>query len=330
MKLLFVFTGGTIGSTQNGDVISSDAEKSYKIIDAYNARYGIDFEYDTVEPYTELSENNTGWHIKKLVGCLTDNASKGYDGIIVTHGTDTLQYSAAAIGYCLGLDSLPICMVSANYPIENEKSNAMDNLHGAVSFIRQGGGRGAFVVYRNANSNVVRVHRATRLIGPKAYSDDVSSVRGVVYGCFDDDFKFNKNNDYSERADEIEPLDVSAIEEACREIMVLSTYPAMVYPQIPDEVRCIILNTYHSGTLNTNARETVDFLKEANARNIKVYATGISDGAQYSSASVFDELGIVPIKNLSPVSAYIKLWLSITMKKDSAEVIQKSICGDIA
>ena len=76
MKLLFVFTGGTIGSTQNGDVISSDAEKSYKIIDAYNARYGIDFEYDTVEPYTELSENNTGWHIKKLVGCLTDNASK--------------------------------------------------------------------------------------------------------------------------------------------------------------------------------------------------------------------------------------------------------------
>ena len=43
-----------------------------------------------------------------LVRTVKENADKGYDGIIVTHGSDTLQYSAAAIGYCMGLESLPI------------------------------------------------------------------------------------------------------------------------------------------------------------------------------------------------------------------------------
>ena len=88
-------------------------------------------------------------------------------------------------------------------------------------------------------------------------------------------------------------------------------------------------NTYHSGTLNTKAQATVDFLNMARDKNITVYATGISDGAQYSSAQEFDRLSIVPIKNLSPVSAYVKLWLLSSMKKEPAEFINLSICGDI-
>ena len=152
MKLLFIFTGGTIGSTQSGNFISVDSNKSYLIIDAYSKQYNVDFEYDVLEPYTELSEYNGGWHIRSLVSCIKQNASKGYDGIIVAHGSDTLQYSAAAIGYCLGKCSLPICLVAANSPIENPTSNALDNLHGAISFIKQGGGSGTFVIYRNAKA----------------------------------------------------------------------------------------------------------------------------------------------------------------------------------
>ena len=70
MRILFVFTGGTIGSTQRGEVISTDDEKKYKLIEAYKAKHSLDFEYDLVEPYTELSENNTGWHIRMLIGCI--------------------------------------------------------------------------------------------------------------------------------------------------------------------------------------------------------------------------------------------------------------------
>ena len=329
MKLLFVFTGGTIGSTQIGNVISADSEKSYKIIDEYSKRYGIDFEYDVTEPYTELSENNSGMHIKRLVTCVKESLNKNYDGIIVTHGSDTLQYSAAAIGYCVGLNSLPICVVAANSPIENVNSNAMDNLHGAINFIKQGGGKGVFVVYRNSKSKTVCVHRSTRLIASKAYSDDVSSVCGIAYGCFDDDFRFVKNSEYCEKEDEITPLDISSFEEISREIMIINSYPAMVYPKICDGVKYVLLNSYHSGTVNTKSQSLVDFLNEARAKNVKVYVTGISDGAQYSSTQAFKKLGIIPIKNLSPISAYIKLWLLTSIKENPTELLNLSICGDI-
>ena len=329
MKLLFIFTGGTIGSTQMGNVISADAEKLYKIIHMYGKRYGIDFEYDVIEPYTELSENNSGVHIKKLVTCVKNNLNKDYDGIIVTHGSDTLQYSAAAIGYCVGLNSLPICIVASNAPIESANSNAMDNLHGAINFVKQEGGKGAFVVYRNEKSDTVCVHRATRLVGSLAYSDKVTSAGEMVYGCFDSDFKFVKNNKFCEKNDEMIPLDISDLEEESREIMIINGYPAMIYPEIPSGVKYVILNTYHSGTLNTKSQSLIDFLNNAKVKNVKVYATGISDGAQYESTQVFGTLGIEPIKNISPISAYVKLWIVTSMKKDPEEFMNRSICGDV-
>ena len=67
MKILFVFTGGTIGSTLTRDnVIATDSEKAYKIIKAYAKQYKLDFDYDIVEPYTELSENSI-WDITELL-----------------------------------------------------------------------------------------------------------------------------------------------------------------------------------------------------------------------------------------------------------------------
>ena len=206
MKILFVFTGGTIGSTESGGVISVDKNKATGIVKYYRDAYGIDFDYDVVGPYNELSENNTGVNLRKLCTCVSRSIDKGYDGIIVTHGTDTLQYSAAALGYTLGLSETPVCIVSANRPIENEKTNALDNLRGAIKFIESGEGRGAFVVYRNDNSDTVRMHRATRLVGVKAFSDDVSSIRGEVYGHFDKDFKFIKNPKYGEEEDTVSTL----------------------------------------------------------------------------------------------------------------------------
>ena len=331
MKILFVFTGGTIGSTlKKGNVISTDPKKSYKIIRAYSEKYDVDFDYDITEPYTELSENNTGEHIRMLAQCVKNNLDAGYDGIIVTHGTDTLQYSAAALGYMVGTESVPICLVSANRPIEHEKSNALANLHGAISFIKNGEGRGVFVPYQNDNSDTVRVHRGTRLIGTKAFSDDVSSILGSVYGCFDEDFKFVKNGNYRENADEMPLADISVLNERSEGILVLFPYPGMVYPKLDESVRYILLNTYHSGTLDTCSTRAREFFREASERGIEVFATGITGGPEYESVGAFGELGIIPIKNISPVAAYVKLWILSENGKEAAEMLGLSLGGDIA
>ena len=328
MKILFVFTGGTIGSTlQNDNVIATDPLKAYKILKAYSKKYPIDFEYDIAEPYTELSENNTGEHIRMLSECIGSRLDLGYDGIVITHGTDTLQYSAAAVGYMLGANSLPVCLVSANYPIEDERSNALDNLHGAICLIRSKAGRGAFVVYRNGNSDTVRVHRATRLTGVKAFSDDVSSIFGNIYGRFDDSFSFVKNPKYVEKNDAMETIAPDKLSESSKEIMMVYPYTGMAYPVIRDGVKYIILNTYHSGTLNTKSQSVIDFLAEAKEKGITVYVTGVSDGAEYESATSFSKLGLIPLRNIAPIAAYVKLW--ILSQNNGTEKITHSLAGDV-
>ena len=328
MKLLFVFTGGTIGSTQKGDIISPDSAKSYKIISAYEKRYGIDFEYRVTEPYNGLSENNTGEHIRMLAQCLSRAVKGGYDGIIVTHGTDTLQYSAAAIGYAMGLDTVPVCFVSANAPIENGESNGLDNLRGAVDFISQKGGRGVFAVYRNSTEKTVYIHRATRLLESVAFSDRVASAGNIPYGHMDDG-RFIKCPHFCELSDEIAPLSCDRLGEVNESTVVISARPGMRYPEISHGVKYVIVNSYHSGTLDTSSEAARRFYLDARNKGVLVFATGAYGGPMYSSVACFEELGIIAIKGISPVAVYVKLWLADSMGNDPALLMERSLSGDL-
>ena len=135
MKILVIFTGGTIGSTCENGIISPDKEKKYRLLEAYFANGGK-AEFDTAQPYTVLSENLNGEHLSLLYKSVKEAISQNiYDGIIVTHGTDTLQYTSAFLSYMLGLCNTPVVLVSSNYPIDNPKANGVDNFTAAVDFI---------------------------------------------------------------------------------------------------------------------------------------------------------------------------------------------------
>lgn len=125
MKILVVFTGGTIGSCYNDGVISPDSSTRYKLIEMYKQNGGY-AEFDAISPYTVLSENLNGEYFNLLYNSVKENINN-YDGIIVTHGTDTLQYTSAVLSYMFGLCNTPIVLVSANYPLESEKSNGLEN-----------------------------------------------------------------------------------------------------------------------------------------------------------------------------------------------------------
>lgn len=214
LKILVAFTGGTIGSTITDGYAVPDADKKYRLINMYGEKIksnkagesldnecadslfaGLgteETEFVMESPYQELSENNTCSTMLFLAKYIKEQIeSKKYDGIIITHGTDTLQYTSAMLGYMFDDVSMPIVLVSSNYVLEDRRANGLINFTYAVEFIKGGYGNGVFVSYYNTG-DIPRIHRGTRVMEHGAYTDDVFSVKNSEYGCFKDG-KFVKN-----------------------------------------------------------------------------------------------------------------------------------------
>ncbi len=333
MKLLFIFTGGTIGSAVSGDYISTDENKPYELIETYRKRYGLECYYDIMTPYTELSEQNTGVTVSKLIACVCDAIDNGgkdgaYDGIIVTHGTDTLPYSAAALSYALGNDSIPVCIVSSNYPITDHRANGVDNLYGAIKLIEAGRRAaccGVFVSYRN-HVGVTYLHRASRLLETPAFSDEYLSVRNEYYGKIVND-TFHKNPEYKENADKLEPMGAVALKDICDGITRYHLYPGI---RLEEASECILLESFHSGTMNTKLTDYQRYFEKMYEQGVPVYLTGLTRGVSYESTSLYEKLHIQPVYDIAPVAAYMKLWMLMAAgRKWSADMLNLPLGGDM-
>lgn len=327
MKILIIFTGGTIGSTVNGNYISADKEAPYKLLSEYKKNYGIDFEYDVFQPYSELSENNTGETLSALTECLKENFDDGYDGVIITHGTDTLQYTSAALSYTFGKCGVPVCIVSANYVIGDERSNGLTNFRGAVNFIRKKIG-GVWVVYKNSDVKNVTVHNGARLLESQAFSDCFYSAGNSFFGRFDSGENFIKNENYREFSDEIPPIFPKKLEERSDFILRINPYVGMTFPTINSKVKYVIMGTFHSGTFNTRSEYVKEFFSELRQKNITVFLTGTTDGTSYESTKAFGKLDVIPVPNIAPIALYMKIWLAEAAGLDVPKTITKNLGGD--
>ena len=298
MKITVIFTGGTIACSNKNGALSPDGANSFTLIEMYRAVDGS-VEFETLSPYFILSENLGCEHWEKLSDCVKN--VRGSDGVIVTHGTDTLPYTAAYLGLKLGLCDIPVVLVSAAYPLSDSRSNGLDNFRGAVDFIRSGVGKGVFVSYKNSGENV-RLHRAASVLPHQPYSDSVLSLRDnyfaeIVGGevVLNPGFEEESFGDFS----------------ACKpngKVLWLRAHPGIVYPPV-DGAKAVLLEGYHSGTLPTAREDFRSFCKAASTAGVPLYLTGSEEGFDYESKQAFDELGINVLPPMSPATAYVMLIL---------------------
>ena len=306
MRILVIFTGGTIGSTVQGEYISPDADKPYIILEEYKRLYPDDTQWDTVTPYTVLSENITGRTYEQLLCAVREGlaAEASYDGIIITHGSDTLQYSAAFLSMVLGKPDVPVMLVSSNYVLEDSRANGMENFRCSVDFIRNGYGKGVFIPYRNAGENC-KIHAAGRAMPHSLYSDRLESIGGRCFGEYGER-GFEYLSDYPE--EEVLVPDRDFYSEGSG-IMQLHACPGLEYPVMGDNIKAVLLHAYHSGTLCVESDGLKAFMTEAAYRKIPVYLVGKNPETDYESCSRYEALGIRVLPEVSPVYAYMRLWI---------------------
>ena len=133
-KILLLTTGGTIACVPGGDGLvphrSGVMERELQQLRTY---YEI-----TVEDVMCLDSSNIRpeeW--QSIARCIFENR-EGFDGIVVSHGTDTMAYTASAVTFMLPDIDLPVVFTGSQLPLTDMLSDGPDNLRTAFAMAAAG------------------------------------------------------------------------------------------------------------------------------------------------------------------------------------------------
>lgn len=307
MKIRVIFTGGTIGSRASDGWISPDGQTKRELIEHYRTNSGSDVEFLTCEPYCILSENLAAENLNLLIKTVKGALEEGVDGIIVTHGTDTLQYSAAALEYAFGNDTVPIVLVSANYPLNDSRSNGHANFEAAVELIKQKKGKGVYVAYKNRDT-LPRLHRGVGILGYRETDDGIHSINDRHYAEFTAPKEISILP--SGRSDNKKTGEFTLCDSP--EILVISIHPADSYDYNLEGFNAVILRPYHSGTVDTENAAFREFCKKSARLNVPLFMVNARKDDTYASAKALSELGVIPLYSSAFPSVYVRLWIAVS------------------
>ena len=124
-RILMIGTGGTIASKQTEDGLSPGLTP--EDILRYIPQIENICEVDCIEILNIDSTNITPRHWRVMTSCI-ERYYENYDGFVVTHGTDTMAFTAAALSYMIQNSQKPIVITGAQKPIEMDITDAKTNL----------------------------------------------------------------------------------------------------------------------------------------------------------------------------------------------------------
>lgn len=140
--ILLLTTGGTIASMPGGEGLQpSDSGVFQREMDQLRTYYDI-----TVRELMTLDSSNirpAEWQL--IAQGIWDNR-QGFDGIVVSHGTDTMGYTASAVTFMLPNIDLPVVFTGSQLPLIDMLSDGPDNLRTAFAMAASGH-KGIFLAF---------------------------------------------------------------------------------------------------------------------------------------------------------------------------------------
>jgi L-asparaginase len=136
MRILVLGTGGTIASakTEMGYKAALSAEDILKLA-GIKKKDGIKIETRDVLNIDSTLIQPEDWI---TIGRAVFEAFGEYDGVVITHGTDTLAYTSSALSFMIRNPPVPVVLTGSMLPITEPKSDAPRNVRTALTFARKG------------------------------------------------------------------------------------------------------------------------------------------------------------------------------------------------
>lgn len=129
-KILFISTGGTIVSSDHGEGFEPYYNVD-KLISSINNKNKCEIHGHLLMNIDSSNMNPNHWieMAKKI-----SESYNNYDAFIISHGTDTMAYTSAALTYMLKGLSKPVIITGAQHSIEETYTDAIQNLNDALLF----------------------------------------------------------------------------------------------------------------------------------------------------------------------------------------------------
>ncbi len=309
MKLLLIHTGGTIGMVQTGIGFAP----AQGVLEAALATLPTPAQISVMplEPLID-SANATPADWNRIAAAI-EAGHAVYDGFIVTHGTDTLAFTAAALCFALAGLNRPVIVTGSMTPLGIAGSDGLANLTDAIT-AAQTAPAGVWVQFAGALLHGARVRKA-HSSNPRAFTAAASTTQPVQAAAS------------LHRTPYL----------ACK-LAILTMAPGHAPDVIAHALTAcdgVVLRVFGAGTLPETA-EIAASLRAAQTRGTLMIAVsqsaegGVTLGT-YAAGNLLRENGVIDGGDMTPEAAYAKLAHVLSLPADRRRAaLARALCGEIS
>lgn len=325
-KILLVTTGGTITMLRGASGSLQPCDDAGELI-ARIPELSLLADMDVLS-LANVDSSNLTPELWITIGRAIYQKINDYDGFVVTHGTDTLCYTSAALSFILQELNKPVVVTGAQVPLEEIGSDGRTNLINAVR------------VAISDISEVVVVFGSLIIRGTRAKKTSVFdmqafiSVNEVPLGSIGLNIKFS---DFARFRTRKKPLLRAFLNE---NVAMLPIYPGLK-PEILDFLAerhaGIILEGYGAGNIPNEKYSLIPAIKKATDKNVPVVVctqciVGSTEMELYQVGRSALDAGAIPAMDMTPETALVKLMWVLGQTDDLTTVdsmMQKSFVGEL-
>ena len=145
--ILLIATGGTIASRPTAAGGLAPAITSQELLSCVPELAEF-CRIDAIQLYNLDSTNMGPEQWQGIAAAVQENYDR-YDGFVITHGTDTMGYTAAALSYMIQKSLKPVVLTGSQKSIYNRDTDARNNLWRAVAYACHPDAWGVQIVFDN-------------------------------------------------------------------------------------------------------------------------------------------------------------------------------------